>query len=366
VRGTATAGHVERQALSTSRSQEREYRPLGFATEAIAERAERFRREGRHFAAALEWQALVQLDPADCHAALRWAAQALLAGQRARATEAYLVAASIYAGKGETTRAMVLARQAIAIDPAEVTRGRIARVVHACGREGEALCEDAARAHVAAGRFDRATALRELLVECDPGSVTKTLRAAELALDHGDASKAEAQLAEAASRMHATGRTGEYVRIAETMIAHGRHDPDTTLELARIYLRRGQPTEALAKLELLRRNAPGRLEVVELLVRCYASLGDTAAAIVVLEETLRRRGHDPVLLRELLDRCASFGSRDPGFTRAIATLRARPQPVRGAPPPPPRWATGRTARADAITEELPRADDDPIAALLEP
>lgn len=352
--------------MSTSRPDDREYRPLGFATEAIAERAERFRREGRHFAAALEWQALVQLDPSDRHAALRWAAAALLAGQRNRATEAYLAAATIYAGAGETRRAMVLARQALAIEPAEVIRSRIARVVHACGRDGEAVCEEAARAHVDAGRFDRATELRELLVECDPGSVTKTLRAAEIGLTHGDAGKAEAQLALAASRMHATGRTGEYVRIAETMIAHGRHDPDTTLELARIYLRRGQPTEALAKLELLRRNAPGRLEVVELLVRCYAALGDTAAAIVVLDETLRRRGHDRLLVMELLDRVEQFGSRDPGFARAVRACKTRPLPLPGTPPPPPRWASGRTSRPDADTAEIPRVEDDPIAALLEP
>lgn len=335
--------------MSTSRSCDDEYRPLTFATEAVAQRADRFRREGRHLAAALEWQTLVHLDPNDSHAALRWADACIRGGQRHRAAEAYLAAAAIFAGTGEHRRAMVLARRGMEMEPAEVTRTRIEVVVRKCGRDGEALCETAARAHVAAGRFDRASELRELLVDCDPGSVTKALRAAEIAFDHGDPSRATQQLALAASRMHATGRTGEYVRIAETMIAHGRHDPDTTLELARIYLRRSQPAEALVKLELLRHHAPGRLEIVEMLVRCHAALGDTVAAIAVLEDTLRRRSHDELTLAELCDRVEGFDSRDRGFAAAVRRLRERPRRLHRCPPPPPRWA-GPAPRASNVED----------------
>lgn len=267
------------------------------------------------------------------------------ADQPGRAAEAYLAAASAMARRLETRTAMVLARRALEIDVAAVIRPRIEAVVRACGRPGEALCESAARAHVSAGRFDAAVALRELLVECDPGSVTKTLSAAQIGLDHGDPSRAALQLVEAASRMHATGRTGEYVRIAETMLACGRHDPDTILELARIYVRRGQPAEAVIKLELLLERAPGpesgRLEVVELLVRCHAALGETARAIARLEETLHRSGQNPGAVLALCERAEAFDSRDPGFAAAVRQLRARPVVPHRVPPPPPVWATRR-------------------------
>jgi lipopolysaccharide biosynthesis regulator YciM len=244
---------------------------------------------------------------------------------------------------GEARRAMVLARRACSLAPSELTRARMEPVVRACGREAEMLCEIAARDHVAHGRFDAARELRELLAECDPISVTKKIDAAQLDLQHGDATRAEGLLVLAASQMHEAGRTGEYVRIAETMIAHGRHDPETTLELVRIYLRRGQVTDALSRLALLRRDAPSRLEVVELTLLCQAALGQTNAALHVLRDAFTRGGHDLATLRRLCDRVAGFDSRDPGFATAVRRLRDDPPAPRRGPPPPPDWST-RPAR----------------------
>lgn len=331
------------------------YRPLAFATRAAAERAEQLHRAGRHVAAALQWQAVVRLDPTDIRAALRWADASLRAGQRPRAAEASLAAAAAVAATGEARRTMVLARRAHSLAPAELTRARLEPVVKCCGREAEQLCEIAAREHVAAGRFDAARELRELLADCDPISVTKKIDAAQIDLEHGDATRAEGHLVEAASRMHEAGRTGEYVRIAETMIAHGRHDPETTLELVRIYLRRGQVTEALNRLALLRRDAPSRLEVVELTVRCHAALGQTNAALCVLREAFTRGGHDTTMLVRLCDRVAAFDSRDPGFAKAVQQLRDDAPPPRRGPPPPPGWATRPTRPETPVVVD---ADDD--------
>jgi tetratricopeptide (TPR) repeat protein len=336
---TGGQGHRGGNRLAASRATSGSYRPLPFVTQAIAARAERFHREGRHLAAALEYRALAQLDRDDVGAALRWADAFVRGGQRERAAEAYLFAAAALARRPEPKRAMTLARRALDCDPAALVRSRLEAIVAACGKDGEAICEEAARLHVARERFAQARELRELLVEQDPGSVTKTLRAAELGLSHGDPEAAGTSLVAAAQRMHASGRTGEYVRIAETMIAHGRHDPDTTLELVRIYLRRGQVHEALVKLDLLRRLVPARLEVIELAVRCNAALGNTAAALVILRDAVRRRGVDDPVLRSLLERAIGFDARDPGFAAAIRTL-ADGEPALG-PPPPPVWATQR-------------------------
>jgi tetratricopeptide (TPR) repeat protein len=340
--------------LAASRTTSGPYRPLPFVTQAIAERAERFRREGRWLAAALEYQALAKLDRDDVRAALRWADAKVRGGQRDRAGEAYLFAASGLARRGQPRRAMMLARRALECEPAAIVRSRIEAIVAACGKDGESLCEQAARLHVAASRFEQAKQLRELLVEHDPGSVTKTLRAAELGLAHGDADSAGTSLAAAAQRMHASGRTGEYVRIAETMIAHGRHDADTTLELVRIYLRRGQVHEALLKLELLRRIAPSRLEVIELALRCQAALGHTAAAVVILRDAARRRGADDPALQSLFDRVLELDARDPGFRDAIRTVRNTIASPRRGPPPPPRWAQQKLA------DVIPLFDADPL------
>ncbi|MFO0633956.1 MAG: hypothetical protein U0168_13995 [Nannocystaceae bacterium] len=341
--------------MSTSQPPAPEYRPLDFAKDAVRRRAESLRQQGRHLAAALEYQTLVEMDPGDVQAAMRWADAAWRGGQRERAAQAFLAAGAAWAAAGQPRRAVLLARRALEIDPAAPTRARLEPIVRACGARGEVLCEAAARAHVAAGRFDRAQELRQLLVDCDPGSVTKTLRAAEIDLDHGSGERGTAQLAQAAVRMHESGRTGEYVRIAETLIEHGRHDPDTTLELARIYLRRGQVREALAKLELLRRGAPARLEAVELLVRGYAALGDTGAAQHVLRDALQRRGADDRALIRLLEQALAFDSRDPGWREGILAILHAPRPVPRQPPPPPQWALRRCG-----TGELPLFESETI------
>lgn len=320
-----------------------EQRPLGFAAEAIVQRATRLHREGRHFAAALEWQAAVRLVPTDATLALRWADACVRAGQTGRAAEAYLAAAHARAAAGQRGPAMVLARRAMEIDAGAVVRERIELVVRRCGAPAEALCEAAARGHVAAGRFDAAVRLRELLVECDPGSVTKTMRAAEIGLEHGDRGRATETLVETASRMHATGRTGEFIRVAEATRASGWEDADTLLELGRVYFGRGEVREAAARLEALRALAPERLEGIELLVRCYAGLGETTRGIAVLEETARAAKGEALRrdVERLFARAEGFDGRDAAFRGAVRRLRERGI---GGPPPMPMWARDGSRR----------------------
>lgn len=325
------------------------YRPLSFVAEAITGRAMRFAAEGRHLAAALEYQALAELDRDDLHAALRWAYHALRGGQRERAAEGWLTAACTYARREDTRRAMMLLRRAFELAPGRCTRARMEAVVRAAGEPAASLAERAAVGHLQAGRFDAARDLHELLAECDPSSVTKTIKAAQLGLDHGDAERAEISLRAAAGRMHATGRAGEYVRVVEAMISAGtRCDGDALLELARIYLRRGETAQASVRLELLRRVEPHRLEAVELLLRAYAALGRTQDALRVLHDVAERREHDRAVLDAMFIRTAAHPSRDPYWSRAIRSYRdwlenpvTQEIEVPGPPPPPPMWGTLR-------------------------
>lgn len=302
------------------------HRPWSFVTEVIAERAERFRREGQHVAAALEWRALADLDDHDVRAAVRWAHHAARTGRVEHAATAFFAAAGAAVRAGDPRRALLLARHALALAPAAATRSQLEPVARGCGPEGEALCTVAARLHSEAGRDELALELHQLLAFCD-----------------------------AAARAHAvtsrpiTGGTGEFVRVAEAMIARGRYDADTVLELARIYLRRRQPHAAVEKLELLRRVAPDRIAAAELLVHALLAVDRTRAALGVLQDVARRRPDATPDVRALFDRMERTAGGDPDWPRLVRAIAdrvlvsgvievARPQ---GTPPPPPVWSMPR-------------------------
>ncbi|MBK6916339.1 MAG: hypothetical protein IPH07_02955 [Deltaproteobacteria bacterium] len=362
--------------LESTENEHRDDRPLGFAKGVMGDRADGLRRQRRWTAAALEYQSMVRLDADDVAAALRWADCCWRARQPAGAAQGWLAAAAALARAGQHRRALGLAQRAAALDPEQVVRSRIEAIVRSCGAPAEALCEIAARAHGAARRFDRARELRELLLECDPGSVTKTMRVAEVDLQHGDRERGASLLTDAAARMHASGRAGAFVRLAETLIDHGRLDADATLELARIYLRRGQVAEALQKLELARRRSPLRLELVELSLRCHAALGSGAAAEVMLDDLLARTGAavgdaaQQQALCRMLEQAAGFAGRDGRWReRMLAWLRraAAPgqpsAPRRPTPPPPPAWAV-RASRGATVASAQPDAASTDRAPLL--
>ncbi len=298
-------------------------RPWSFVTEAIAERAERFRRDGQHLAAALEWRALADLDDHHVRAAVRWAHHIARSGRGANATAAaYFAAAAAAVRAGDPGRAWLLARHALTVDPSAATRARLEPIAHGCGAQGEALCAVAARLHADAGREETALELHQMLAACEPG------RAEPSVTRHG---------------------TGEFVRVAEAMIARGRHDVETMLELARIYLRRGEPFAAAEKLELLRRVAPDRLDAVELLVHALLGVGRTRAALGVLQDAARRRRDATVEVRALFDRMAGLPCTDADWPRLVAAVRERvlvsgvievPR-EHGTPPPPPVWSLPR-------------------------
>jgi tetratricopeptide (TPR) repeat protein len=301
------------------------YRPWSFVTEAIAERAERFRREGHHFAAALEWRALADLDDHHVRAAVRWAHHASRSGRVEAAAAAFFVAAGAAVRAGDPRRALLLARHALELAPAAATRSRLEPVARGCGPEGEALCTVAARLHGEAGRDDLALELHQLLSFCDSAAQTRAVTSRPVV---------------------SSGGTGEFVRVAEAMIARGRHDADTVLELARIYLRRGQPHAAVEKLELLRRVAPDRLAAAELLVHALLAVDRTRAALGVLQDVARRRPDATAEVRALFDRMQRLTGVAPDWARLVRAIAdrvlvsgvievARPQ---GTPPPPPVWS----------------------------
>jgi hypothetical protein len=103
------------------------------------------------------------------------------------------------------------------------------------------------------------------------------------------------------------------------------------------------------KLELLRRVAPDRIAVAELLVHALVAVGRTRAALGVLQDVARRRPDVTAEVRALFDRIAGISTGDPDWPRLVRAIADRvfvsgvievPRP-QGTPPPPPVWSMPR-------------------------
>lgn len=358
----------------------RSRRPLTFLTTPVWERARQLAVEGRHDAAATEYQVLTDLDPDDVKASLKLAHHLVAAGHHARAADEYLRLASVYVRLGHPKRAVTVALRALRVEPSRVVRGRLAPLVAGLGPMATALCEQISRAHILSGRHEQARDVLGLLVHSDPSASPRRLRLAELDLAKGRTTEAVAELRIVADGMRAHGRTQELLRVLEMMHAHGGPDEAVLRELATIYLRCGQPRRAQRKLEALHRIAPCDRVTLERLARVHASLGRLELTLRLLGRlaTLVNEQADRDELRAMLHRAASWCS-DASYQRALEDLeiwalnltgarhaerrRGRGTPTmhrrgrRGAVPPPlPRWMR-RRRRATAASGEIHVADE---------
>ena len=243
---------------------------LGFTTEAISRRAAAAERRHDHLEAARQYRILTDIDPSDERAALKLAHNLVEAGRYQQATDEYLRVAAIFARKGNQRKALTVAHRAMRLHPGRATRRRIEPVVKHLGGRAQALCEEVARAHLLAGRTAEVTEIQRLMVEHDPESIPKRMKLAELALSQGRGEEALAELEIVAEGLLGHGRTGDFVRVGEMMLAHGGGTPWVMRELARCYARTGQLDRVVPRLRALLRLVPEALWGMETLVRALA------------------------------------------------------------------------------------------------
>ncbi|MEM7155677.1 MAG: hypothetical protein AAF799_22700 [Myxococcota bacterium] len=276
---------------------------------------------GKHDAAAVEYQVLSDIDPTDIKAGMKLAHHLAQAGQGARAADEYLRLALLYARLGHERRAMTVALRALHLDSSRVVLDRLAPLVVHLGADSIALCERVARTHLLTGRGEQARDVLSVLVQVDPGSLSKRLRLAELDLALGRMREAMNELRIVADGLRAHGRTAELIRVLEMMHTHGGADEAALRELTMIYLRCGQLRRARAKLTALHHMKPDDRLTLERLARVQARLGCLNLSLDTLETLLRLVAAqcDRREVRAVLQRAESWSS-EHAYQQAIDSL----------------------------------------------
>jgi tetratricopeptide (TPR) repeat protein len=278
--------------------------------------AQKYLERGQHEKALAEFARVVQEDPKDTRTWLKMAEIYARRGANDQARDIYLRTGELYVEQGFLQKAIAVYKNVIKLGPGlAVGHLRLGDVYQRLGLVSDALqhLELGAAALQKAGRTaDALPALRQI-VELHPENVVSRIRLAESASQAGAVHEAVQEFAAAAEQLKAQGRSDEYVRVAERFLFHQPDNHGVARELAAVYLARGNPRMALAKLQAPLKAAPSDPENVELLARALEPL-DAPKAVSVWKE-----------LAEIFDKSGRIQERDAAVATALAGNPTAPE-----------------------------------------
>ncbi|MFI5289480.1 MAG: tetratricopeptide repeat protein, partial [Polyangia bacterium] len=268
-------------------------------------------------------------------------------GKKAEAAETYQRVAEFYSEQGFYLKSVAVYKQILKIDPRLVdVNQRLAELYKQLGLLSDAMqqYEAVAAFYHKEGKTREALAALKQIVELDPETVANRIKLAELYSKEQMPREAIDEFTRAADQLKESGRTDDYLKVAERLLFHSPDNRVVSKELARLYIEKGDPRRALPKLQVCFKADSRDTDVLMLLSRAFEALDQRAKAVSVLKELARiltENGDRPArdqVYRKIL-------ALQPGDADAESALGTGPGPGAGAHAGPAR--TGRTGPAPA-------------------
>jgi tetratricopeptide (TPR) repeat protein len=274
--------------------------------------AQKFLERGQPERALAEFVRVVEEDPGDTRTWLRMAEIYARRGESVQASDIYLRTGELYAGQGALEKAVTVYKNALKLSPG-LPQGheRLGGLLEQLGQPAEALQQYslAATAFQKAGLAVEALPALRRIVALAPERVVARIQLAEAASQASETDEAIGEFKRAAELLKMQGRSDEYVRVAERLIFHEPHNFPLARELAAVYIARGNPRLALAKLQPAAKAAPRDPENIQLVALALEQI-DPPKALSIWKE-----------LAELHDLAGRSAERD-GAVRAALGLDA--------------------------------------------
>ncbi len=271
--------------------------------------AQKHLERGQPDRALAEFARVVHEEPGDTRTWLKMADLYARRGQNEQARDIYLRLGELYVEQDALPKAVTVYKNALKLSPG-LARGheRLAALLEELGQTNEALQHLA----LAVAAFQKAAhpgealpALRRI-VALAPERVVARVQLAESASQAGQTQEAIGEFKRAAEFLKAQGRADEYVRVAERIIFHEPQNFPLARELAAVYISRGKPRLALAKLQAAAKAAPRDPENIQLVALALEQL-DPPKALSIWKE-----------LAEIYDGLGRSGERDGALRAALA------------------------------------------------
>jgi tetratricopeptide (TPR) repeat protein len=329
----------------------------------ITAAAQKYTAKGQFEKAIVEYRKLVKEDPNDIRTWLKMGDLYTRMGARKEATDTYIRVAEHYKKSGFHLKAVAVYKQVIKLDP---TLGEVYEMLAdaylSLGLTSEALIqlEQLADMYQRAGSTERMLSALQRMADLDVQNISTRLRIAEQHSKDGRAPEAVRHFLSACDLLKQQGRLDDFLKVAERLLYHDASQIGVARETASIYLEKGQPKRALAKLQLCFAKEPRNVDTLDLLAQAFCALGQPDKAVSVYNEIAailgeQRRDDDR---RRVFKRILELDPRNASALTALASHAPAPAVAERAderalpsPAAAPRAASTAPEAVDELTEE---------------
>lgn len=305
----------------------------------IIQSATRLTQRGHLDRAITEYERLVAQDPADIRSRLKIGELQQRQGQNAQAAKTLAEAGELYANQGFFLKAVAVYKQVLKLTDDVQANERLADLYQQLGLLTEAMqqLQVVVGLHEQAGRVEMTVAVLRKMMDLGPDNVLGRIRLADLLGQLGRREEALDELRRAAAQLEKEGRTDDYLRVVDRILALEPENGLLARRAAEAYLAKGEPRKALGKLQFSFKADPSCVDTLRLLARSFGELGETEKQVAVLKELARgaRAAGRHQEERELWAQVAKLAPQDPAVREAMgAQPQQAPPPERSLTPPP--------------------------------
>lgn len=308
--------------------------------------AQKFQQKGQLDKAIAELERLVLEDPADVRTLLKIGDLHVRHQNNAAAVKTYIQVARTYQAQGFSLKAVAVYKQVVHLEPnnSQVVT-ELAALYEQLSLVSDAIAQlhQLLALHKEAQAWGEAAQVLRKLMALTGETQDLLLQWAEVHSELKDMAEVKRTLTRVAEACLAQGRLEDWAQVSEDLLQADPELGGLACELAKHYMAKEQPKQALLKLQVAFRAAPQDTETLTLLAQVFEALGQVPKAIAVLHELggqAQQRGQALALERiaahilklDDTDRQALAWTAPAGVAKAAAAKhQLRPQ----APPPPP-------------------------------
>lgn len=336
----------------------------------IINAAQKYISKGQWDRAIKELQKLVAEDPSDVRTLLKLGDVYSKKGDREEASRVYKQVAESYSEQGFFLKAVAVYKQILKHDPKhlEVTL-KLAELYEHLGLQSEAMQQYTAAAaiHDEAGDTKQSLEVLERMVELDAENVASRIKLAESYSREGMVAQAVEQFERASEVLKAQARIDDYLKVAERLVYHAPDRLQTVMELAKLYLSRGDTKRALAKLQICFKANPRDIQTLRLLAQAFNDLGQTQKTVFVYRELARiyEEAGQPDEARSVLQMILEVDPND-GEARQALGLGAPSQPEAPVPYEEPIFAATPEPAPQAFEVTMGEPEEMPGEVVMAP
>ena len=245
-------------------------------------------------------------------------------GDLIQAATVYAQVAESYAAADRVQEALAIITRAQSLGDHWFTTASVGPVIEQIGEAAVPLCTRAAEQHWRCGRVGEALQFYFQATQLDPSDATALIRLAQAYQHQGLSAEAAATFVIASRRLLEQYNDADFIAVAEQLLGIDGGHADTLRDLARAYLRVGEPRRAVAKLTALMQSVPEDPVGYEILAQAFACIGKVDVALSVLTKLTHdlRGGGNVEEATDLLWRAGHWLPNDLEFLRSVNALTA--------------------------------------------